>query len=785
MVTKFVTGFGIGTSVLRSPIRLGVAPGHSKPFHPEEWKRLEKLRKVVLSDELEREDTDRNNQPLGFETFEEMKKQRSVVVVTVSGGGTRAAILGLSALAELEREYNRIRGCEAGCGGGDNANGPDEEHTPNQSGCSSKRSEPKPLIDLIDIFSSVSGGSILAYVGATDRQRVGNGLCGRTFFQDLETRRGDDLARIGVNPSLAAFLGLPFFFASDVTYADLLARGIAADAEGGGQPSLDMQETTRGQVRPLFLFNTTSLEAARPVILTQRIVNLTSEEMGRQEIDLGGGSSLRTRSPTVARPLYRGITLEELGIDPMRFPLPVAAAASAAFPLGIEPVVLHRFGYDADGEHYETSQRLRVTDGGVLDNSGLSSATDLIEYLTAQEIHAKHPSKVRRAVVIELNADVDHYESPAVEPIPEPAEWWNRLGDIVRIGSGCLYIPLPVRCEAAGFTAIEQIHARNKMSSIALARERLLRLAERRDAVELEYYRVALSDLFPGSDVRFRVTPGKSVVERVRAVATHLAISQADQRVIASASDELLHADRQVGWPVGPICPAFGEPREVEQVAKAAAFSLRTTDEERKDSGEGANSTATQTEVRDPCPPIRVKTVLGNERNLGSFTVNWCRARTCDATADSQRRSPELSRPRVIEVSDPCINDAFQFEFSIPEIPPYDDLELVTVLEPIQSKPIPRERRQRAVEHTFSGRVLAQSGNGPIKLSDPYSCGCEDEEWLTEIPRHWRFTLKNEGRIIAEREFHFRFSGSPQKERECGPTACIDKGACRGLLRSL
>lgn len=558
-----VSNAGIAVSMLRSPLTLetrawvdvnpplassarrgleavaaSVAVGESRPRALEMHRAAfgaeqEPLLGVLLP--FRRHVTDR------FDALGDLMSHETVVVVTLSGGGARAARLAAHTLALLEERYEALVRSRPGA-----ASAP-------------------PLMSRIDAYSTVSGGSIYAYHVALRHLRDGrlpsDGF--RQLVRSRATRAGTrDLGfytSLGYLAPANLLIPLALTLTTDRGYLDLLAYGL----------SLSQSPVTRffwpsdlrlGQLpaRPLFLFNTTALETGSPMVLTQRALHLPIDEPPIRSERLDVAVPERPR-----KPLGHALTLEELNSSPARFPLAYAAVASAAYPVGVEPLPVRRYAYDPDsGQVTRTSDSLRLTDGGVFDNTGLTTAVDLISYL------ANPPgggSRVRRVILLSVNAEVLRFD-------PELTR--RTVVDRVRPP---LQLDLPLR--GLGAQAIDLLHSTNNRNAQDLAWQQLQHVVQDRD-LELFYFPVSLMQL--SDQDAFPVDGGPSFFERVRQIKTRYTISPAEDALLAQAAATLLRRDQSLGgirsqlaWALGPSCAAQpGSRRLVGRLDEAFVMAL-------------------------------------------------------------------------------------------------------------------------------------------------------------------------------------------------------------------
>jgi hypothetical protein len=473
----------------------------------------------------------------------------TIVVVAISGGGSRAARLGAHTLAQLEDLYNEYASTHAG-------------------------GELRPLACLVAAFSTVSGGSIyVSYVAsrfAAGSDDVGRGCTDpsraeavRSVFRDV---RDSGTARIGQRDlgtvAAAAYLSPITFFLlpsmtllTDRSFLDVLAH--AVNLTHGRY----FAETMLGELpqRPRFFFNSVVVETGAPFVLTQRVQHLPSlhRPSWTARVDLPHGE---LRDP--ARPLISSLTLEELNASSALFPLAYAALASAAFPPVMEPLELRYYGLDADAhEMVATKRSLHLTDGGVFDNSGLITAVDLFEHLVYEaRLRRGDARPTRRLVLLAINAETTSAPSHRPSLTLDPAGAWGaELWWPVRwLGVWGFGLNWPAR--HLGAQAFDQIHYTNKRRGEEIAWEHLAALEKEMEGavdVEVLYFPVNLTQL-SGLD-RFAIEGAEETFERVREIPTDYTIRADHDRLLADAVTQILDADQgnagrrpEAGWTVGP-----------------------------------------------------------------------------------------------------------------------------------------------------------------------------------------------------------------------------------------
>ncbi len=325
-------------------------------------------------------------EPEWADTFFDLKKQPVVTVVAVSGGGVRATRLAVHTMAALETEWEASR---------------PREFTEN-------------LRDRIDIWSTVSGGSLFAsWVAETQRLQLSKNafrwLAADRFSTRLATQQmGGMSATFYLSPGNLGYAPLMLFF-SEWDTVNLFARTHAMSQNLHHIPIMSVNRLPSfGDLnhRPRFFFNATLSQNGRPMVFTNALIHGFQEEPRNlpeipnplerwlQDGDLADNFS------TV--PLPYATTLEDIGSSPARFPVAYAAMASAAFPVAFDPLPLTYYG--SARSPGSAHHRVSIVDGGIYDNTGGVTALELIEHIARSSTGAQKPRFV--LLLIDANLDV-------------------------------------------------------------------------------------------------------------------------------------------------------------------------------------------------------------------------------------------------------------------------------------------------------------------------------------------------------------------------------------------
>jgi hypothetical protein len=569
----------------------------------------------------------------------------TTVLVAISGGGSRAAVFAAYAMSLLEGDYNRL--------------------------ATRFRPDAPAMIDLVDGFSTVSGGSIYAFHVArrisgprqpppqtlsleqlaqvasevaptisgepldpcalpSEMQRFDEGRRQRysQLCRTVEDRR--PMRTLGTAAFQSVFgyfgLGIPVAVFTDRSYVDHLARGLEFYEPFSVwrvgiplvNPFLKARFLPFGEIpaRPSFFFNATALETGAPFVLTQNVMNLPAGKLPRR--------STRLDLPPLYdqaddfRPLRHSLTLEEIGSSPRRFPLAYAAAASAAFPAGVEPLRVRRYDYREGLRRFApTEAMLSLADGGIFDNSGMMTAADLFEYLAERK-------GIDRLVLITINADASKYDlafkersfgpedsvpirgRPPLSFLSPTADSLNLIHFInKRRGEEIAWRQLEALQEKIRKRDLEadlEAALRDRGTAWRVYREQLGPVAQR---VEQElgetktlslptygevhralgpaknfihYFPIGLAQL--SRDDQDPIPGGDSLFQLVRQIGTSFWLSESEEVLLEKAASAITDSEQKDGWPVGPNCPGADGPAEVSRLGEAVAFALlRAADE--------------------------------------------------------------------------------------------------------------------------------------------------------------------------------------------------------------
>jgi NTE family protein len=293
-----------------------------------------------------------------------------LVVLAISGGGTRAAALGYGVLEELRRTEVMVNGVK------------------------------RRLLDEVDIISAVSGGTFPATYYALRGEKTFEEFEVRVLSRNLEMELAK---RIILNPANWFRLPSGTFGKSDL-FAELYDETIFNHATFG-----DLQQANG----PFVIINGTDVTSGARFTFTQDQFDAICGDLSR--VTLGRAVATSTALP----PLLTPITLENRGGTCGRKAPAWQAAAEAA--VGKSETPGRALLRARTLQSYENPARpyIHVFDGGLSENLGLSEMIRAFEILKVDPNETVLPGlrRARKLVVIAVNAlrfpEVDWDRSPA------------------------------------------------------------------------------------------------------------------------------------------------------------------------------------------------------------------------------------------------------------------------------------------------------------------------------------------------------------------------------------
>lgn len=279
------------------------------------------------------------------------------VVLTFSGGGTRAAALAYGVLLELRETRFTWKG------------------------------RPTTLLDEVDVISSVSGGSFTAAYYGLHRERTF-----ATFERDMLHRNiGRELALAALRPDRAFALPLTYYNRSDVA-ADLYDRSVFGHATF---------EQLASKGRPFIVINATDLSRGAPFEFTQNRFDLLCSDLFR--FRLGAAVAASAGFPGLLTPMRMQNYAGQCGLA-----LPVTIE-NARHDRLINP---HRYLKGNRLRSYLDARRrpyVHLVDGGISDNLGLHTIIDGMneDIPDVPVANLIEDGSIRKLVVISVNAGTE------------------------------------------------------------------------------------------------------------------------------------------------------------------------------------------------------------------------------------------------------------------------------------------------------------------------------------------------------------------------------------------
>ena len=504
------------------------------------------------------EENESETNQVKFDDFKDLCNEEVLFLLALSGGGTRAISLATHTLALLEKKYN-------------------QEKEENQ----------KPLIDRIHVISSVSGGSIFAYQiarvkTALDKiNKINNQASGsdrkkgnaHNFFQVIEslpfkTYNQGFYTSLWYTSPANLFAGPLLTTLTNTNYLDMLAGGMSAVNtlnEGSVWKSFfctddslecnteikdnfsawefvkniyNPQNIKLSEISelPRIFFNATTLETGLPFVFTQRYVNLPNSKESLKtvryefsKIDEKNKQALKTAT-----------TLEEINSTPMTMPLAYAAMASAAFPFALEPLALRKYGYHPVKHRiYETSERIHVTDGGIYDNSGLSTLSDFVDFY--RELRKdKKDCKTKRIVLLSISAEIDEYDLYSPHKIASAKEFLHKIP---------ITVNFPLRTKSFGIDATVLTHYANKLRAEQIAMESIDSKGKL-ESENMDFYFFPVSIRQLSQYEKYRINDPDNLFEKVRKIRTDFLLSDEEDLWLAHTADLLIRSNQssEVPW---------------------------------------------------------------------------------------------------------------------------------------------------------------------------------------------------------------------------------------------
>ncbi|HTP05731.1 MAG TPA: patatin-like phospholipase family protein [Nitrospirota bacterium] len=293
-----------------------------------------------------------------------------LVILAISGGGTRAAALGYGVLEELRRTEVMVNGVK------------------------------RRLIDEVDVISAVSGGTLPATYYALRGEKTFEEFEEKVLSRNLESELAK---RIILNPVNWFRLPSGTFGKSDL-FAELYDETVFNHATFG-----DLQRANG----PFVIINATDVTTGARFSYTQGFFDAICGDLAR--VTLGRAIATSTALP----PLLTPITLENRGGTCGRKTPALQTAAEAAN--GESETPGRALLYARALQSYQDPARpfIHLFDGGLSENLGLTEVIMAFELLKGDPDQTVLPAlrRARKVVVIVVNAlrypEVDWDRSPA------------------------------------------------------------------------------------------------------------------------------------------------------------------------------------------------------------------------------------------------------------------------------------------------------------------------------------------------------------------------------------
>jgi NTE family protein len=290
-----------------------------------------------------------------------------LILIAFSGGGSRAAALGLGVLDQLAAQSYPATG------------------------------GPVPLIDRVKVVSSVSGGSVVAawfgLVGPARLDELKSDFLERDNMKTLEWEAKDPLTLARL--SLSSYTRIDAL--RDLLDRDLFHGARFADLRRPGAP--------------LVIMNATDMESGEVFAFTpQRFDDLCSD---LDQLPLSVAVAASAAFPVALSPM----SLRNYSYEECKGAIPgggwISAELTLSLPRYINLEEYKRARYanalrNGKGA-YRNEHYLHLLDGGLVDNQGVQALTEVLvsPHSPAQILDGINSGRVRRIVVIAVNARAD------------------------------------------------------------------------------------------------------------------------------------------------------------------------------------------------------------------------------------------------------------------------------------------------------------------------------------------------------------------------------------------
>jgi NTE family protein len=296
-----------------------------------------------------------------------------LVILTLSGGGTRAASLAYGTMEALRDVSLKIGG------------------------------RSRTLLDEVDIINAVSGGSIVAAYYAIHRDALFRDFEEKFLKRDVESELRQEV-----------LANLPRLARSRFSRGDLLAEYFDRELFDGATYA----DLARGNMRPFVVINAAVLSTGARFPFTQGQFDLLCSDLGSVPIARAVAAS------AALPPYFSAITLQSYAGTCGPAPLPgITTHADAVGNLSRSVRLVEARSYlDRSRRPY-----VHLVDGGLIDNLGLRVAVDFaVEQGGFFElVEALGYKEVTHVVFISVNAETD--PNYAIDQTPDSPNFWQTL----------------------------------------------------------------------------------------------------------------------------------------------------------------------------------------------------------------------------------------------------------------------------------------------------------------------------------------------------------------------
>jgi NTE family protein len=296
-----------------------------------------------------------------------------LVILTLSGGGTRAASLAYGTMEALRDVTLKIGG------------------------------RSRTLLDEVDIINAVSGGSIVAAYYAVHRDGLFRDFERKFLKRDIESEL-----------RTALLANLPRLAHARFSRGDLLAEYFDRELFDGATYA----DLARGSMRPFVVINAAALATGARFPFTQGQFDLLCSDLG--SVPIGRAVAASAALP----PYFSAITLQSYAGTCGPAPLPGLSKHSDVVGNLSKSVRL-----EETRTYLDRARRpyVHLVDGGLIDNLGLRVAADFaVEQGGFFElVEALGYGELTHVVFISVNAETD--PNFAIDQVPDSPNFWQTL----------------------------------------------------------------------------------------------------------------------------------------------------------------------------------------------------------------------------------------------------------------------------------------------------------------------------------------------------------------------